>query len=258
MRPLTSLSSTEARALQGLLFDLDDTVLDHGSLAERTYQSLFRLRESGLLLYALTGRPAAWAEVIARTWPLHGAIGENGALAYFAEGQRLRSFDPLGSAERAERRAQLEQTVLLIRQQVPQLPPADDARLRISDFTWDIGEYHTAAEADVEQASRIARERGARVTRSSIHLHVSYDRTDKAQGALTFLRAQGHNPTRALRQFAFIGDSENDAPCFAAFRTTIGVRNLGGHFSLLPRYQTRAERGAGFVECAELLCQLRA
>ena len=56
-----------------------------------------------------------------------------------------------------------------------------------------------------------------------------------------------------LTRYAYIGDSENDASCFAAFRHSIGVRNLSGRPSLTPRYITTRERGAGFVEAAEAL-----
>ena len=66
MKPLAALSVEEARALRGVIFDLDDTVLDHGALTEIAYGALFRLREAGLRLVACTGRPAGWGEVLAR------------------------------------------------------------------------------------------------------------------------------------------------------------------------------------------------
>ena len=58
MLPLARLTADEARRLRGVIFDLDDTLLDHGALGEAAYSALFRLRASGLRLIACTGRPA--------------------------------------------------------------------------------------------------------------------------------------------------------------------------------------------------------
>ena len=44
MRPISELPRAEAEGLDGLLFDLDDTVLDRGQLSEAAYAALFRLR----------------------------------------------------------------------------------------------------------------------------------------------------------------------------------------------------------------------
>ena len=111
----------------------------------------------------------------------------------------------------------------------------------------------------VHAASELARERGARVVRSSIHLHVAYDGDDKASGVLRFLREQhGADATAARQRFAFIGDSENDAPCFGAFEHTFGVANLRGRPTVGPRWLTQAERGAGFAEAARALIAARA
>jgi hypothetical protein len=68
----------------------------------------------------------------------------------------------------------------------------------------------------------------------------------------------GLDPTEATAVTSFIGDSENDAACFAAFRTTLAVRNLRGRPTVAPRFVTLAEKGQGFAEAAALVCALRA
>jgi hypothetical protein len=96
------------------------------------------------------------------------------------------------------------------------------------------------------------------VVRSSVHLHLCYDGDDKASGVLHFLqREHGIDPTLARQRFAFIGDSENDAPCFGAFEHSFGVANLRGRPSLTPRYLASAPMGAGFAEIAEVLLAAR-
>ena len=109
----------------------------------------------------------------------------------------------------------------------------------------------------IQDAQSLAESWGARTTRSSVHLHFTFDRVDKATGALSYLQSQGIDATVARRRFAFIGDSENDAPCFNAFFTTVGVANLRGAFSLKPRYRTEERASAGFIKFAHRLCELR-
>ena len=64
MKALSSLSAEEARRLRGLLFDLDDTLLSHGVLTRAAYDALWDLRDAGLALVAVTGRPSGWGELL--------------------------------------------------------------------------------------------------------------------------------------------------------------------------------------------------
>jgi HAD superfamily hydrolase (TIGR01484 family) len=258
MLPIDRLETDEARSLAGLLFDLDDTFVDHGKLGEAAYGALFRLREAGLELVVVTGRPAGWGEVLARQWPVLGVVTENGAIALSRRRDRVIRIDPTDAAQRQLRRERLALLVAAVRERCPALSPADDVDARCSDFTFDIGEHQRLPEETAQEAIEFCRGQGARVTRSSVHLHVSFDGDDKASGAVRLLGASlGVDPTTARFRFAFIGDSENDAACFAAFRTTIAVRNLSGRPTVQPRFVTRAERSAGFVEAAERICERR-
>jgi HAD superfamily hydrolase (TIGR01484 family) len=258
MRPIVQLDVAEACELKGLLFDLDDTLLSSGKLKEAAYASLFRLAESGLTLIALTGRPSGWGLVLAQLWPVRGVISENGAFAHFRDGERIVACDTATPEVRALRRLKLASLMAGLRKAVPTLPDTDDAPGRITDHTLDIGEYNQASLPEIEAARTYAQAHGARTTRSSVHLHITFDQMDKATGAIHFLSGLGYDSTEILRHFAFIGDSENDAPCFAAFRSTIGVRNLRGRFSVLPRYQTESPQGGGFTEAAQHLERQRA
>jgi HAD superfamily hydrolase (TIGR01484 family) len=237
-----------------LLFDLDDTLLDHSKLSEAAYSSLFRLREAGFELYAVTGRPAGWAATIVNQWPISGAVAENGALAFFSDAGGLHTLDPVPASERAQRVQALSALCTEIQREFPDLVPADDTPLRRTDFTFDIGEHHRVPAERVLVVRAFAEARGASTLGSSVHLHVSFDRTDKATGAVRLIRAlHAVDPSAALVRYAFIGDSENDQSCFAAFRHSIGVHNLSGRPTLAPRYITTSERGAGFVEAAQAL-----
>lgn len=255
MKPLASLPAPLARDLVGLVFDLDDTLLDRGELSQGAYAALFGLRLAGLRLVACTGRPAAWADVFARTWPIDAALGENGALGFLKTGPgRVEPWDPLEPALRAARRARLLALVSSLRAAHPELELADDAAGRVSDAAFDIAEHRAVPREVVLAASVRAHAAGARTFTSSIHLHVTFDAVDKASGTVALLaRAFGADPTAALARWAFVGDSENDAPAFAAFATTFGVANVRRHLSRLtvaPRFVSELSGGAGFAEIA--------
>ena len=217
---------------------------------------MFRLREAGFESYAVTGRPAGWAAVVARQWPIDGAVAENGALAFFADERGLHTLDPVDEPERLRRQTALAALVVEVRTEFPELVPADDVPLRRTDFTFDIGEQERVPRERVAQVRAFAEARGASTLASSVHLHLSFDREDKASGAVALIRKlRGLGPTSILARYAFIGDSENDSACFAAFQHSIGVRNLSGRPTLTPRYLTTRERGAGFVEAVAALLE---
>ncbi len=254
MWPLTALTPSEAQAVRGLLFDVDDTVLEHGALQVEALQALYRLRSAGLSLIAVTGRPASWGHVLLRQWPLEGVVAENGAVALEQSGGRIQLLDRLSTHERHRVRARLGELVADLRRRYPALTPADDVAGRHADYSFDIAEASQATESTVREASAWARAAGARVVRSSIQLHVSFDVDDKASGVLRFLHHRaGVDATAARRRFAFIGDSENDAACFAAFQTTFAVRNVRGCFTIGPRYVATLPYGRGFAQVAAAL-----
>jgi HAD superfamily hydrolase (TIGR01484 family) len=258
MKAISELTRDTAQRLTTVLFDVDDTVLDHGRLTLPSLAALYRLQESGLRAVAVTGRPAAWGQVLVRQWPIDGVVAENGALVVVQRERRVTLLDRLTLHQREQRRTQLRVLVSHLRQQFPDLAPSDDAESRAADYTFDIGETRIVPAETVAAVSAYARARGARVTRSSIHLHVCFEVDDKATGALRFLsQVYGMDPTASRYQSAFIGDSENDGPCFAAFDTTIGVANFRGRPSLTPRYLTQGNMGAGFAEFVECLLSAR-
>lgn len=212
-----------------MLFDLDDTLLDHGELTEPAYSALFRLQEAGLLLVGVTGRPAGWAQLLVRQWPVQAMVAENGAVAFERHNGTVRRWDGVDERTRSVRRQELGELVAELRAAFPLLVPADDVEARISDYTFDIGERCRVSDEIVARVASFARERGARSHRSSVHLHVGFDTDDKASGVIRLLRnALGEDEARVRSRYAYVGDSENDARCFAEFHTTIAVSNFRG------------------------------
>lgn len=258
MKPLSAITRQQAARLHGVAFDLDDTLLDHGRLLEGTYSALFRLVEAGLLLYGVTGRPAGWAEVLARLFPVQAVIAENGAITCARRGAKVELVDSVDGATRHQRSVRLDELVADFAQRFPDFSPSDDVRARISDRTYDIGEHRQMPAERVTAAIAHLRAAGARVFTSSVHLHATFDYADKASGALRVLcQDSGLDATAARYAFAYLGDSENDASCFAAFELSIGVCNLRGQTTLRPRYVTSRAMGAGVAEAAAAILSLR-
>ncbi|XXT19955.1 HAD hydrolase family protein [Sorangium sp. So ce429] len=276
MKPLSLLTADAASALAGVIFDLDDTVLDHGALTEAAYGALFRLRETGLALIACTGRPAGWGEVIQRQWPIDATIAENGAVALVRE-QAEPSADPRGGVapsagriaaldglDRGARQARRAELIALADDMVRRFPAAalaDDNEQRVTDVTIDIGEHRRVPPEDVQRMRAELRERGVRTLLSSVHLHLTRDPSDKATGVVRLLSTRfGEDPTRARYRYAFVGDSGNDGVAFAAFALTFGVANVRAHLGKLsvpPRFVASLPMGRGFAEIAHRVAELR-
>src|SRR5690606_5421802 len=138
MKPLTRLRADDVRRLEGLVFDLDGTLLDDDGLSLAAYDALHRLA-ADLKLVLCTGRPAAWTEALVRQWPVVLAVAENGAVAYRRDRgvERIDRHDP---AERGRQRARLLTVVERLRAAFPSVPLADDNLGRLPDVTFDIGE----------------------------------------------------------------------------------------------------------------------
>ncbi len=262
MKPLASLERAEAAGLAGLLFDLDDTFLDDGRLTETAYAALGRLSRAGLALVAVTGRPAGFGEVMARQWPVRGVVTENGAVAFYREGGRLARWERADEATRRARRIRISAAFDELRRRFGEVRPSDDVHARISDFTIDIGESQRVPADVVSRIEDAARALGMRTFVSSVHLHLTLDPFDKASGTVAFLSdCFGEDPTRVRSRYAFVGDSGNDAPCFFAFATSLGVANVAAsvrRLSVPPRFVASQPKGKGFAQIADRILELRA
>jgi hydroxymethylpyrimidine pyrophosphatase-like HAD family hydrolase len=162
--------------------------------------------------------------------------------------------------ERAHRRAKLAAIILRLGEVVPEAKLTDDVKMRRSDVTWDIGENEQLSSGTVDRLAAEIQRGGARTTRSSVHIHATFDTDDKASGAMQFLaEVFAEDVGRAVHRYAFIGDSGNDASCFSAFHTTFGVANVRSalrRLSVPPRFVASLPMGAGFAEVAAKLLAL--
>lgn len=250
MKPLGEL---DARGIEAILFDIDDTLTTHGKLTAPAYTALERLQRSGKRAVAVTGRPAGWCDHIARMWPVDGVVGENGAFYFRFAGGRLRRcyHDPADLRER--HRARLVAMAAKIMAAVPGCALAADQAYRETDLAIDYCE--DVAPLPLEAAERIAdlmRAAGLHAKVSSIHVNGWFGDYDKLAMTRRLFRDEfGTDLDQGRQRVLYIGDSPNDAPMFDFFPRSVGVANVqrfAGRLAAAPKYVTAHASGAGFAE----------
>jgi HAD superfamily hydrolase (TIGR01484 family) len=262
--PLVDFPPENARILVGLLFDIDDTFTYQGKIISSAYQSLWKLRDHGLKLAAVTGRSAGWCDHMARLWPVDAVIGENGGFYFFMDqdNQVLVKHFMDDEETRALQRRQLQSILKEILNKVPNASPASDQPYRETDIGIDCSEdVSKLSEAEVTKIIDIFERNKAKATISSIHINGHLGKHNKL--ATTIIMARnlwGIDLAVNPHSFAFCGDSANDETMFRHFPLSFGVRNIQNFYSLmtyLPAFVAEKEGGHGFQEIAEIILQGR-
>jgi HAD superfamily hydrolase (TIGR01484 family) len=262
-RALASAPAAEFAALRYVLTDIDDTLTTDGRLPARAYAALEALDEAGIAVIPVTGRPAGWCDAIARHWPVAAVVGENGALWYALDraARRMRRWQAQPEAERLAGRDRLQALAAEAIAALPGAALSADQPFRLFDVAVDFCE--DAGPLDLAAARRIAEifeHGGAKAKVSSIHVNAWIGDWDKRAGIEALFAARFRPLATLPGQVAFVGDSANDAPLFAAIGCSVGVANVAPFLAGMatpPAYITRAEGGAGFAEFADALLKAR-
>jgi HAD superfamily hydrolase (TIGR01484 family) len=264
MKPWQDFPTDGALAAHTVLTDIDDTLTTQGRLLPAAYEAMARLQQAGLRVIPVTGRPAGWCDMIARTWPVDGVMGENGAFYLWqdAVSRRLRSRHWSSDSDLsalAKRLAAVRDRVL---QEVPGCGVASDQFSRWYDLAIDFCEDVPALpRSAVDRIVAIMQAEGMTAKVSSIHVNGWWGDWDKLRMARRML-AERHGVDWANEgaRILFVGDSPNDAPMFGALPHSVGVANVADFLDRMehpPTWVTRARSGAGFVEFAQHLLALR-
>ena len=257
VRPWSECSAAELQGVLGVLTDIDDTLTTEGAVPMGVVAALAALRESGLPVIAVTGRPMGWSVAIAETMPLTAVVAENGAVALFKEGGRLRTEYAQGDAERAANIAKLQHAAARVLREVPGATLSRDSAGRATDIAVDHAEFVHLDEAAIAHVVRVMREEGMSATVSSIHVNGWYGEHAKPSGARWMVqRLLGRDLDAERERWIYVGDSTNDETMFATFPLSVGVANLldfADRLTQWPAYITRHDRGRGFIEVAERL-----
>ncbi len=263
MLPFAQCPPADLARIGVVLTDIDDTLTTDGRLPAIAYAALEALREAGLIVIPVTGRPAGWCDLIARLWPVDAVVGENGAF-YFRceEGRGMTRVYVKPDAERLRDRARLADLGASILASVPGARIAADQPYRESDLAIDFAEDGPRlADRDIDRILAAFTEAGATAKVSSIHVNGWYGRYDKL-GMTRRLLADifDLDADRDNARILFAGDSPNDAPMFAFFSSSVAVanyRDFASRSEAHPRWLTQASGGAGFAEIAGALLAAR-
>lgn len=264
MRPLAAIPDAAARAVDFVLVDIDDTLTTDGRIEARVLAVLEQLERRGVAVIPVTGRPAGWCDHIARMWPVAAVVGENGAftIRYDRARRRMIQHFVAGEAERRANRARLDALAEQILADVPGSALASDQPYRVADLAIDFREdVPPLPKEAIARIVSLFEKAGARAKVSSIHVNGWFGDYDKASTANRLLEEEFEvAPGERARRVAFVGDSPNDEPLFAAFPLSVGVANISGFADELdhkPAFVTPSRSGAGFIEFAETLLAAR-
>ena len=255
--PLTEFPPGAARAVLGVMTDIDDTLTADGAITPEALAALHRLRDAGLPVIAITGRPMGWSLPFACAWPVDAIVAENGAVALLPDG----SVEYVQDEPTRRRHAlRLQAVAARVLAEVPGAQLARDSAGRVTDIAIDHAEFAQLAPAAIERVVAIMRNEGMNASVSSIHINGWFGTHDKPSGARWIVeRLYGRRLDDEIDRWVYVGDSTNDQAMFEAFDLSVGVANLmqfADRLTIWPKYITRAERGAGFAEVADSLLGL--
>ena len=264
LRPIKDMPAAQRRRIAYVLCDIDDTLTFEGRLPACAYAALERLKEAGLVVVPVTGRPAGWCDHIARMWPVDAVVGENGAFYFrYDRGARqmVRCYWTDGERRKAQRR-KLEYIARRVCREVPGAAVAADQTFRETDMAIDYCEdVGPLSPALVAQIVAIFETAGAMAKVSSIHVNGWFGDHDKRKMVERLLREVfGHDLNADPTPVIFIGNSPNDAPMFAGLPNSVGVANIIAFADALdppPAWITSKPGGFGFAEMTETLLSAR-
>jgi HAD superfamily hydrolase (TIGR01484 family) len=260
-RPLAELPPAALRGVVGLMTDIDDTLTRDGAIEASALAALRALRNSGVPVVAITGRPLGWSEPFARAWPLAALVAENGAVALIPEGELLHTEFAQDAATRSHNALRLQAAAARVLREVPGAALSFDSPGRITDIAIDHSEHAQLDDATVARVVDVMQAEGLHATVSSIHVNGWFGDHDKWTAACWMVRRLfGRELERELDRWVYVGDSTNDQALFARFPLSVGVANLmrfAGQLHTWPAWLARGERGEGFAEVADALIAAR-
>ena len=272
MLPLADLPTEVCRNLIGVFTDIDDTLTTEGAITDDALEALAQLKEKGLHVIPITGRPVGWSEPFALEWPVDAIVAENGAVALQKNKisskntcipasvghSSLSKLYQQDAATRASNFQKMQQVAQRVLREVPGSMLAQDSPGRETDIAIDHSEFTHLPPEKIAQALQIMQAEGMNATVSSIHINAWFGSHNKLTGARWIVRALlQRNLDAELGHWLYVGDSTNDQVMFEAFPHSVGVANIARFLPQLnnkPRYVTQGARGAGFAQVAAMIC----
>jgi HAD superfamily hydrolase (TIGR01484 family) len=257
MYALSEWPEEDRRQVVGVFTDIDDTLTTEGAITPDALEALVDLKQAGLPVVAVTGRPLGWSIPFAQTWPVDAIVAENGSVALVRGPQGLARLYLQDAPTRARNFARMQRVASRVVREVPGALLSRDSSGRETDIAIDHSEFtHLPGDA-IAEVVRTMQSEGMSATVSSIHINGWYGDHNKLVGARWIVQALwGRMLDAEITHWVYVGDSTNDQLMFEAFHNSVGVANVRRfvpELAHLPRYVTQAERGAGFAEVVQAL-----
>lgn len=224
-------------------------------------RALQALRDAGLPVIAITGRPMGWSEPFAHDWPIDAIVAENGAVALFRKDEGMVVEYAQGVDERAANGLRLKAAAEGVLREVPGTSLSQDSDGRVTDIAIDHNEFARLTPSQINEVVRVMHDEGMHATVSSIHINGWYGEHTKLTGARWIVQRLLSRDVEAEREhWVYVGDSTNDQLMFGHFPLSVGVANLlefADQLNVWPAYVTQEGRGAGFAEVVQRLVAAR-
>ena len=249
--------------IDSIYFDVDDTLTTDGRLTTEAVDAIYQAHRANYTLVAVTGRSAAWGEMLFRLFPLQAVIAETGAL-YFTkrDGKPVVVHSEPDEAVRAQNTAKRRAASQDVLNSVPEARLALDNLGRLYDVAFDlVEEGPPVSEEAIRQIKSILKEHGLNFFQSSIHINAFFGSFDKASMVTRYLEQELKcNAQEKIQQIVYIGDSTNDGSLFKLTPLSVGVANIAPHLEALhskgeaPAFTVSKKGGAGFAQVIRRLC----
>ncbi len=260
MEKIENFSRDRIEKVRYVLTDIDDTLTIEGRMPAHAFRAMELLRENGIKVIPITGRPAGWCDHIARMWPVDGLVGENGAFYFMYDEENKRMIRRYWKTveERVEDRKNLDKIEVEVLAKIKGCTVASDQAYREADLAIDFAEDVEPLPIEaVDEIVKCFEDAGAQAKISSIHVNGWFGDYDKLKMTkIMFSEVYGLDLDKDRDQVIFSGDSPNDSPMFAYFPNGVGVANvleLKDRMDPLPAYITKGMGGDGFSEMVKHL-----
>lgn len=243
--------------VRAVFTDMDGTLTTSGRILPSTYRAVAALDEAGIAVVVVTGRPAGWADAVARLWPVRAVVAENGGVL-FLPGQRKKYGVPTATLPQVRKR--MHAAARHVAKQVPGARLSSDAIYTEVNLAIDWNEDVHLPEASARRIEELLRARGFNAVRSSVHVNFWPGRFDKLTACKQIVRHALSGDPRDLVPYLYVGDALNDEPMFRGFPRSVGVANVRDVWDDLeakPARVTRRREGAGFEELARAVLKAR-
>jgi HAD superfamily hydrolase (TIGR01484 family) len=165
--------------------DIDGTLTDQGRIGPKAYEALWRLHDAGIQVVPVTGRPAGWCEMIARTWPVHSVIGENGAFYFSLQDSKMQREFLVDSSLQKSKDDKFGTIKKEIAEKVPGAAVASDQFTRMFDLAIDFAEdVKPLDDSEIQKIVDCFRAHGATAKVSNIHVNGWFGQHDKLSVAV--------------------------------------------------------------------------